>query len=366
MSEAAITESHWSGVLEAAVEFVILGSLQVLVDQRRIDVSSAKERLTLAMLVVHANEMVSVDRLIEVLWGGEPPASAANTLQTYIFRLRRVLEPGRTGWAKDGLICTRGQSYMLATEPDAIDAVRFERLVHAGRDALPDNPERAADLLRQGLALWRGDPLPEFSFELFAQAEIARLTKLRIAALEDRFEADLALGRHAALCGELSQAVLEQPLRERLWSQLIRALYRCRRQADALAAYARLREQLAELLSIDPSPELVRLHEAVLAQRPELDWQPPQPQLVRVPSGTAAMPTPEGLLPAAHAALAAYDWQRAFDLLSRADRAGPLSAEDLDGLAAAAFWSGTARKRSPGGNVPTTPTWRPMPPAEPP
>ncbi|MGH3931003.1 MAG: AfsR/SARP family transcriptional regulator, partial [Pseudonocardiaceae bacterium] len=262
------------------------------------------------------------------------------TVQTYISRLRRALEPGRAARTKDGLIRTRGQGYTLAIEPDAIDAVRFERLAHAGRDALPGDPQRAADLLRQGLALWRGEPLAEFGFELFAQAEITRLTELRIAALEDRVEADLALGRHAALCGELSHAVLEQPMRERLWSQLIRALYRCGRQADALAAYARLREQLGELLGIDPSPELARLHEAVLAQHPDLDWQPAQPLPVRGTSSPAVLVASEELLPQAHAALAAYDWQGAFDLLSRADRAGLLSAEDIDGLAEATYWLG--------------------------
>ncbi|MGH4000596.1 MAG: AfsR/SARP family transcriptional regulator, partial [Pseudonocardiaceae bacterium] len=323
---------------------MILGPLRVLGDQGCIEVSSAKERLTLAMLVVHANEVVSADRLIEVLWSGEPPATAANTVQTYISRLRRALEPGRAARAKNGVICTRGQGYTLAIEPDAVDAVRFERLVQVGGNALPGDPERAADLLRQGLALWRDEPLAEFGFELFAQAEIVRLTELRLAALENRVEADLALGRHAALCGELSQAVLEQPLRERLWSQLIRALYRCGRQADALATYARLRQQLAELLGIDPSPELARLHEAVLAQRPDLEWQQPQPQPVRGPSGPAALPTPEELLPQARAALAAYDWQRAFDLLSRADRSGPLSAEDLDDLGEATYWLGHDRE----------------------
>ncbi|MGH3914215.1 MAG: BTAD domain-containing putative transcriptional regulator [Pseudonocardiaceae bacterium] len=322
------------------MEFTILGPLQVLDGRRCIDVSSAKERLTLAMLVMHANEVVSADRLVEVLWGGEPPATAANTVQTYISRLRRALEPDRAARAKDGLICTRRQGYTLAIDPEAVDAVRFERLAHAGRSALPDDPERAADLLRQGLALWHGEPLAEFGFELFAQAEIARLTELRLAALEDRVEADLALGRHAELCCELSQVVLEQPLRERLWSQLIRALYRCGRQADALAAYTRLREQLADLLGIDPSPELARLHEAVLAQRPHLDWQP---RPARGPSGPAVMPPSAELLPQAHAALVAYDWQRAFELLSRADRAGLLSAEDIDGLAEATYWLGRDR-----------------------
>ncbi|MGH3789628.1 MAG: BTAD domain-containing putative transcriptional regulator [Pseudonocardiaceae bacterium] len=325
------------------MEFAILGPLEVLDQHRRIEVSSAKERLLLAMLVVHANEVVSADRLIEVLWGAEPPATAANTLQTYISHLRRALEPDRAPRAQDGLLRTRGQGYLLAVAPEAVDAVRFERLVREGRDALAADPGQAAEILRTALALWRGAPLAEFGLELFAQAEITRLTELRLAAVEDRVDADLVLGRHAALCGELSQAVVEQPLRERLWSQLIRALYRSGRQADALAAYARLREQLAEALGIDPSPELVRLHEAVLAQRPDLDWRPAQSQHSAERSGTE-LPSAEKLLPEARAALAAHNWAGAFELLCAADQAAPLGAEDLDGLAEAAWWSGRYRE----------------------
>ena len=289
------------------MEFAILGPLEVHDQNRRIVVSSAKERLLLAMLVVHANEMVSVDRLVEVLWGYEPPATAENTLQTYVSHLRKALEPDRVPRAQDGLLRTRFHGYELAVPPEAIDAVRFERLVHAGHDALPSAPERAAEILRAANALWRGEPLAEFGFEPFAQSEIARLTELRAMALEDRVEADLARGRHASLCGELSQAVVEQPLRERLWAQLIRALYRCGRRADALHAYARLRTQLAELLGIDPSPELIRLHEAVLHQRPGLDWSPPQPQPTPGSSPPTTMPVPEKRLPPARAAPAAHD-----------------------------------------------------------
>ncbi len=326
------------------MEFAILGPLEVLDTHRHIEVSSAKERLLLAMLVVHANEVVSADRLIEVLWGAEPPATAANTLQTYVSHLRRALEPDRTPRTRDGVLRTRGQGYTLTVKPEAIDAVRFERLAREGRDALPSDPKRAAETLRGALALWRGEPLAEFGFELFAQAEITRLTELRAAVVEDRIEADLTLGRHAALCGELSQAVTEQPLRERLWSQLIRALYRCGRQGDALGAYSRLREHLREQLGIDPSPELVRLHEAVLAQRPGLDWRPPPPQPTGGSSVLGELPAAEKLLPAAHAALAAHNWQRAFDLLSQAAQLAPLTAEDLDGLAEAAYWSGRNRE----------------------
>ncbi|MEO7195855.1 MAG: AfsR/SARP family transcriptional regulator [Pseudonocardiaceae bacterium] len=329
------------------MEFAILGPLEVLDQHRRVEVSSAKERLLLAVLVVHANKVVSADRLAEVLWGAEPPATAANTVQTYVSHLRRALEPDRVPRAKDGMLRTCGQGYALIVDPEAVDAVRFERLARDGHGALPADPVRAADTLRGALALWRGEPLAEFSVELFAQAEIVRLTELRAAAVEDRMEADLALGRHAALCGELSQAVLELPLRERLWSQLIRALYRCGRQGEALGAYARLRAQLAEQLGIDPSPELVRLQEAVLAQRPDLDWRAPQPQRAIETSTQAVISAPEEGLPAARAALAGHDWARAHELLSAADRAAPLVAEDLDGLAEAAFWLGRYQEAMP-------------------
>jgi DNA-binding SARP family transcriptional activator len=156
------------------VEFAILGPLEVQDQHRRIEVPSAKERLLLAALVVHANEVVSADRLIEVLWGTTPPATAGNTLQTYVSHLRRALEPDRVPRARDGVLCTRGQGYVLAIAPEAVDAVRFERLASDGHDALPSDPGRAAETLRAALALWRGEPLAEFGFELFAQAGLPR------------------------------------------------------------------------------------------------------------------------------------------------------------------------------------------------
>jgi DNA-binding SARP family transcriptional activator len=321
------------------VEFAILGPLEVRDQHRRIEVPGGNARRVLAVLVMHINQIVSTDRLIEALWNLTPPVTAANTLQTYVSHLRRALEPDRSPRAKDGVLRTHSNGYQLVVASEAVDAVRFERLVDDGRRALASDPAQAAESLRAALGLWRGDPLAEFGWELFAQAEITRLTELRAAAVEDRIEADLALGRHAELCSELSRAVVEQPLRERLWSQLIRALYRCGRQADAVAAYARLREQLG----IEPSRELVRLHEAVLAQRPELDWTPP-PQSSGEPSMLAELPNAEELLPAARTALAAHDWRCVFDLLSRADQAAPLSAEDFAGLAEAAWWLGRYRE----------------------
>ncbi|MGH3695156.1 MAG: BTAD domain-containing putative transcriptional regulator [Pseudonocardiaceae bacterium] len=329
------------------MEFLILGPLELRDQHRRIEVSSAKERLLLATLVVRAGEVVTADRLIEVLWGAQPPVTAANIVQTYVSHLRRTLEPGRAPRVQGGVLRTRGRGYELAIPPEAIDAVRFERLARAGRDALPAAPQRAAEILRAATALWRGEPLAEFGFELFAQAEIARLTELRAAVLEDRVEAELALGRHAALCGELSRAVAEQPLRERLWSQLIRALYRSGRQADALAAYAQLRERLADQLGIDPSPELVRLHQAVLTQCTELEWRPPSAVPTRDVVVPVELPATGELLPMARAALAAYNWQCAFDLLSGADQMTPLAGEDLDGLAEAAYWLGRYREALP-------------------
>jgi DNA-binding SARP family transcriptional activator len=325
------------------VEFAILGPLEVRGQDRQIEVSSAMERRLLAVLVVHANEVVSINRLMEALWGAKPPATAANTLQTYVSHLRRALEPDRQPRANGCILRTHGRGYELVVAPEAVDAARFERLAREGRDALASDPGQAAETLRAALGLWRGEPLDEFGSEFFAQAEIARLSELRAVAVEDRVEADLALGRHMALCSELSRAVTEQPLRERLCSQLIRALYRCRRQADALAVYTRLRAQLAEQLGIEPSLELVRLHEAVLTQCPDLDWSPP-PQRPSSGPSVLGLLAAEELLREARTALGARNWERAFDLLSCAQQAVPLSAEDLEGLAESAWWSGRYRE----------------------
>ena len=199
-----------------------------------VDLPTGKARLLLAALVVHANQVVSTDRLFEFLWHGQPPDSAANTLQTYVSHLRRSLEPGRRPRQPSRLVITREPGYLLAVDQDEIDAVQFERLVGQARPVLGSAPERAAALLHAAESLWRGEPLADFSFEPFAQAEITQLTELRLTALEDRIDAELALGRHAALCGELARLVGEHPLRERLSGQLMVALYRCGRQAEAL------------------------------------------------------------------------------------------------------------------------------------
>jgi DNA-binding SARP family transcriptional activator len=182
------------------MEIRILGPLEVVADGDSVDLPGGKARLLLATLVVHANQVVSTDRLFEFLWHGQPPDSAANTLQTYVSHLRRSLEPDRAPHQRSRLLITREPGYLLALDRDQIDAVRFERLVGQARPVLASAPGRAAALLQTALSLWRGDPLVDFTFEPFAQAEITRLTELRLTALEDRIEAELALGRHAVVC----------------------------------------------------------------------------------------------------------------------------------------------------------------------
>jgi DNA-binding SARP family transcriptional activator len=344
------------------MEIRILGPLEVVAGLDPVDLPSGKARLLLAALVVHANQVVSTDRLFEFLWRGQPPESAANTLQTYVSHLRRSLEPNRTPRRQSRLVITREPGYLLAVDRDQVDAVRFERLVEQARPVLGSAPEEAAALLHAALSLWRGEPLADFTFEPFAQSEITRLTELRLTALEDRGEAELALGRHAALCGELAQLAREHPVRERLSGQLMVALYRCGRQAEALRAYADLRETLVEQLGIDPSPALGRLQAAILRQDPELDRpraaKDPAPLSVPVPLTTAEdVPVErsvEAILGSARSAVSQCRWQEAFDLFSAADRREGLGGEDLDALAEAAFWLGrpheshVARQRAHG------------------
>jgi DNA-binding SARP family transcriptional activator len=345
------------------MEIRILGPLEVSAEGRPVVVPGGKARLLLAALVVHANQVVSVDRLLEFLWRGSPPDTADNTLQTYISHLRHSLEPSRGPREPSRLLITRAPGYRLAVDPDQIDAIQFERLVEHARRTSGDDPHGAATRLRSALSLWRGEPLADFAFEPFAQAEIIRLTELRLAALEDRIDADLALGTHATLCGELARLVRENPLRERLSGQLMVALYRCGRQAEALRAYTDLRRTLLEQLGIDPSPGLARIEEAILRQRPDLDWPPVLPGVTPTQSPIpdapvldaalldAALldaPVPDApvtrsaqdTLALARSALRQCHWRQALDLFCAADRQVGLGGEDLDAFAEAAFWLG--------------------------
>jgi predicted ATPase/DNA-binding SARP family transcriptional activator len=248
------------------MEFRILGPLEVHDDSAPVRVPGAKERALLADLLVNAGRVVPTDRLVEDLWGEHPPGNPANTLQGRVSALRRAL-----GSAGSGMVVTRPPGYALNVDPGQVDATRFERLVtEATATAAGDGP-RAARLLEEALGLWRGPALAEFADQPWAQAEAARLEELRLAATEALVDLRLAAGGHAGLVGELEGLVAAHPTRERLRGQLMVALYRSGRQADALGAYTEAREVLAEELGIDPSPELQRLYQAILVQDPALE-----------------------------------------------------------------------------------------------
>jgi DNA-binding SARP family transcriptional activator len=240
------------------VEFRILGPLEVIDQGRALPLGGSRQRTLLALLLTRANEVVSTDRLIDELWGARPPRTAANALQYHVSQLRKALAPSN-------VIITQEPGYLMRVGPNELDLLRFERLVEEARRAPPD---LCARLLREALGLWRGPALVDLAQESFAQAEILRLEELRLGALEQRFEADLGLGRHAELVGELEALVRAHPLRERLRGQLMRALYGAGRQADALGVYRETRSLLVDELGIEPSTALQDLEKAILRQDP--------------------------------------------------------------------------------------------------
>ena len=272
------------------MEFRILGSVEVADDGVTKDLGGLRERTLLARLLLSAGQVVSADRLAEDLWAGQPPPQCMATLRVYISRLRRALGPASAA------LLTQPPGYRMVISPGELDASRFGGLVAAGREDLAaGRPGAAAAKLRAALGLWRGLPLSDVADFSFAQAEVARLAEARLAAVEDLVEADLACGRHAAVTSELDGLVATHPLRERLCGQRMLALYRCGRQAEALAAYTELRARLAEELGIDPNPALHRLHEAILRQEPGLDWAVPQEPVAQEP--VPQEPVPQGLVP---------------------------------------------------------------------
>jgi DNA-binding SARP family transcriptional activator len=253
------------------MEVRLLGPLELAEGGQQINCGGARQRAVLALLVLHANEVVPSERLLLELWGEDAPASAANALQAAVSRLRRVLPEGR--------LITQPPGYLFRTFADEVDLARFERLLTEGRQALAGGAaEDAARALRLALTAWRGPALADFRYEPFAQSEIARLEELRLVCLEDRIEADLALGAGAELVGELQRLVAAQPLRERVRGQLMLALYRAGRQADALEAYRELRTLLLEELGLEPAPALGELEAAILRHDPALRSAPAPPR----------------------------------------------------------------------------------------
>jgi predicted ATPase/class 3 adenylate cyclase/DNA-binding winged helix-turn-helix (wHTH) protein len=243
------------------MEFRILGPLEALDGGQPVALGGGKQRSVLALLLLQPNETVSSDRLIDELWGEDPPATAAKALQVHVSRLRKALGGG----AAD--VVTRPHGYQLKIDPEQLDAHRFERLLAEGRSELAaERPEQALSALERALSLWRGSPLADLAYEPFTQAETARLDDLRLAAFEQLIEAKLALGRHAEVVGQLEALIDEHPFRERLRAQLMLALYRADRQADALQAYQDARRRLVEELGIEPGERLRELERAILAQ----------------------------------------------------------------------------------------------------
>src|SRR5215218_2927496 len=278
----------------AELQFRILGPLEVTRGGTALALGGPRQKAVLACLLVHANEVVPIDALADGVWEGRPPDSATGTIRTYVSHLRRVVEAGPAG-GNGHVLLTTPPGYRLRVEPGQLDSDEFERLLEQARRARADGaPELALGHLNQALGLWRGPALADFAAESFAHAEAARLDGRRLAALEERIEAQLALGLHAELVAELAQRAADHPLRERLWGQLMLALYRSGRQAEALGAYQRTRAMLAEDLGIDPGPPLQRLQRAILQQDPALDWQPSsRPRPPTTAAAPAAPPAPE-------------------------------------------------------------------------
>src|SRR5881275_2258407 len=269
------------------MEYRILGPLEVVDEGEPVPLARLKERLVLAVLLLHANEFVSRERLIDELWGESPPPTAKKAVNVYVSQLRKALT--RSG--RDP-IATADGGYRIGVEADDLDVARMRQLLATARERVAAGElEAAAELLREALALWRGPTLAGLLLESHGRDEVAQLDDLRLTALMDRIDCDLALGRHEDALGELQVLVGEHPLRERLRAQLMLALYRADRQAEALDAYQQAREVLVEELGIEPSPPLQRLQKGILAQEPALEL----PAGIAAPSGLA--PTQDASLP---------------------------------------------------------------------
>jgi DNA-binding SARP family transcriptional activator len=279
-----------------SVEFRILGPLEVWQDGRALALRGARQRALLAMLLLHAGEVVSTERLVDAIWGEEPPDAGVTALRVRVSQLRKALG------ADAEVLVTRPPGYAIHVAAEQFDLPRFERLTTSAERAMAQGaPAEAVESLQAALALWRGPPLEDLAYEPFAQAPIMRLEELRLAALELRMDAELALGRHARLAGELRALAAEHPLRERLHGQLMLALYRDGRQAEALEIHRGIRRRLVDEIGLEPGPALRELEQRLLAQDPGLD-PAPRPAPVR-PAATRVVLVHAGVEAAAVCAL---------------------------------------------------------------
>jgi DNA-binding NarL/FixJ family response regulator/DNA-binding SARP family transcriptional activator len=277
------------------VEYRILGPLEVVDEDEPVPLGRLKERLVLAVLLLHANELVSRERLIDELWGESPPPTAKKAVNVYVSQLRKALT--RNG---DNPIATDDGGYRIRVGADELDVACLRQLLVSARErAAAGELEAAAELLRQALALWRGPTLAGLLLESHGRDEVAQLDELRLTALMDRIDCDLALVRHEDVLGELHVLVGEHPLRERFCAQLMLALYRADRQAEALDAYQQARDVLVEELGIEPSPALQRLQKGILIHDPALEL----PAGIGAPSGLAR-PAQDARLPSTRLVLA--------------------------------------------------------------
>ncbi|HET6833875.1 MAG TPA: BTAD domain-containing putative transcriptional regulator [Acidimicrobiales bacterium] len=272
---------------EHRLAFRVLGPLEVLDGNRQVVIGGPKERLVLALLLARVNSPVSVDALMDAVWGDRPPRTAERTVHAYVARVRRTLEPRRPRGEPSTVLETVGRGYQLRLDATQLDATRFGDLAKRGSDQLVTGDDAASSTLRQALGLWRGEAFGEFREVEACVAEGRRLEELRLGLVEDRVDADLAAGQSTELVGEIEALLRDEPFRERLWGQLMLALYRSGRQRDALEAYQRARRLLADELGIEPGPDLRRLEAALLAQDPSLDVLRPVPAAT-VPRGLPA------------------------------------------------------------------------------
>lgn len=276
------------------IEFRLLGQVEAWHDSRRLELGGRKQRAVLAALLVRAGRVVSLEQLIDDLWPDNPPVRAAATVQVFVSNLRRSLEPERPRGAPASVLVTSAPGYVLRAGPGAIDAHEFVRLADEGRRALEDDDgELATELLSRAGTLWRGPALADVLDAPFAQAEAARLEEMRLSCAEDRIDAELSLGHHNTVVPELEQRVSRHPMRERLRAQLMLALYRSGRQADALEAYRTGRQVLNDELGLEPGAPLRALEQAVLRQDPDLAWEPPE-RVIRDSPAMTAGPTSTG------------------------------------------------------------------------
>jgi DNA-binding SARP family transcriptional activator len=305
------------------VKFRILGPLDLVNDAGPIALDAPKHKALLGVLLLHPNQAVSSERLIDELWGERPPATAGKILQTYVSQLRRIVGADT--------IATRRPGYLLRVEEDALDATQFRRLFADGRRiAASGDNERASVRFREALALWRGPPLADVVFESFARNEVERLEEERLSALMDLIDSELALGRHEELVHEVEALVREHPLRERLRGQLMLVLYRAGRQADALELYQEGRQLLAQELGIDPGPQLKELEAKILRQDSSL-LAPPQSPAARVgvePQATPASPSATQVVRAERKVITAL-FADLVDFTATAERLDP---EDVQAL----------------------------------